>query len=216
MKHISCIFLFLSIILNLNAQNYGYVDIIGSDTSFSINLLPHTSIPINVSYDDVVELLISSDTLTIIPNFIFNFRNVKALEITVPLLKELPKEIEQFKKLEYLGCGCSLKKGVNFDISKLDSLKEVAIINTKFKKIPKKLFKPSNIDFLILSIPNVKKMRFPNNNSIKGIRFYNSENQKIHKSICNLTLERGFSFYDKIKKLPKCVDRSKVDLYDER
>lgn len=199
---------------SLKAQNYGYLYIEQPDTTYEIYINESHKILQN-SYREATFIELYGDTLLKeIPDFIFKFENIEVLEIDLQI-RVLPKEIEIFKNLKYLGCICPLQEGIEFDISKLDSLTEVAIINTKFKKIPKKLFNPSNLDFLILGIYNVKRIRFPYNNNIKGISFYNAKNQKLHKSICNLVgLERGFSHNEMFKKIPKCVDKSKVS-FDE-
>ncbi|MEZ4915619.1 MAG: hypothetical protein R2836_01385 [Chitinophagales bacterium] len=98
----SILYMLILVNFSLKAQNYGYLYIEQTDTTYEIYINESHKILQN-SYREATFIELYGDTL--LKEFLiifFNFKNIEVLEIDLQI-RVLPKEIEIFKNLKHLG-----------------------------------------------------------------------------------------------------------------
>jgi Leucine-rich repeat (LRR) protein len=84
----------------------------------------------------VEELTLREKGYKKIPSEIFDFKNLKSLDLSMNEFDSIPNEIGQLTKLEYLSIGYCNIKFVSPNIGKLKNLKNLGLLDNKLTSFP--------------------------------------------------------------------------------
>lgn len=125
-------------------------------------LTPYTSIAEGLKNPDkVIKLVLRKEHLKVIPKEIFQFKNLQYLDLAKNNIKEIPDSIEVLKDLQYLDISKNTLQSLNGKIGKLTNLVYLNLNNNEFSALPTTMGNLVNLKVLDLWSNNLDE--FPEN-----------------------------------------------------
>jgi Leucine-rich repeat (LRR) protein len=130
-------------------------------------LTPYTSIAEGLKNPDkVIKLVLRKEHLKTIPKEVFQFKNLQYLDLAKNNIKEIPDSIELLTQLQYLDISKNTLQSLNGKIGKLTNLFYLNLNNNEFSVLPTTMGNLVNLRVLDLWSNNLDE--FPEN--LKNMR----------------------------------------------
>lgn len=132
---------------------------------------------------------LSNQNLEVIPEFIFNFKNLRKLNLSNNKLKSIPKNISDLNKLESLDLSNNKIELLYANIFNLNKLRVLILNNNNLISFPKQIEKLVNLKILSLSGNLLQDLppEFMNLNKLEELNISKNKFDYLPKSILSIT-----------------------------